>query len=76
MRWANKQSVPASTLIDTEGDPNRHRRWTNPRPTFKVLAGNLNPKIRKTPTQGERHHYSKGLFFYLQVSERLNNSQR
>ena len=68
MRWASKQSVPASTLV--------YRRWTNPRPTFKVLAGNLCLQIRKTPTQGERYHYSKDMFFYLQVSERLNNSQR
>ena len=68
MRWANKQNFPAST--------SGHRMWTNPRPTFKVLAGNLTQKIRKTPTHGERYHYSLVLFFYLQVSERLNNSQR
>ena len=41
MRWANKQSVPASTL--------GYRRWTNPRPTFKVLAGNLKNETGKRP---------------------------
>ena len=35
-----------------------------------------NSTDRKTPTQGERYHHSVELFFYLQVSERLNNSQR
>ena len=35
MRWANKQSVPASTLIDTEG--------------VKVLAGNLTQETGKRP---------------------------
>ena len=41
MRWANKQSVPAST--------SGYGRWTNPRPTFKVLAGNLNQQTGKRP---------------------------
>ena len=41
MRWANKQSNPAST--------SGHRRWTNPRPMFKVLAGNLKNETGKRP---------------------------
>ena len=41
MRWASKQNDPAST--------SGHRRWTNPRPTFKVLAGNLTQQTGKRP---------------------------
>ena len=36
MRQANNQNIPASTLLIY-----RNKKWTNPRPTFKVLAGNL-----------------------------------
>ena len=50
----------------------RHKTWTNPRPTFKVLAGNLNVENRKTPT------IPVGVTiiiyicsFHLQVSERF-----
>ena len=67
MRRANKQNIPASTFLVY-----RHKKWTNPRPTFKVLAGNLNAENRKTPT------ISVGVTtiltlcsFHLQVSERF-----
>ena len=51
MRWANKQSVPASTLKDTEGGriPVQRSRY---------LQETLH-KRQETPTQGERHHYSQ-----------------
>lgn len=36
MRQANKQKeIPCKHLVY------RYKTWTNPRPTFKVLAGNL-----------------------------------
>ena len=49
MRWANKQSVPASAL-DIEGGriPVQRSRY---------LQETLH-KRQETPTQGERHHYS------------------
>ncbi len=67
MRRANKQNIPASTFLVY-----RHKKWTNPRPTFKVLAGNLCFENRKTPTvTSERNHYFKACSFHLQVSERF-----
>ena len=44
MRRANKQTDSCKHLIY------RHKTWTNPRPMFQVLAGNLSKENRKTPT--------------------------
>ena len=66
MRRANKQKIPTSTQLVYI-----HKKWTNPRPTFKVLAGNLLERHGNAHNISEHHHYSIPMFFHLQVSERF-----
>ena len=71
MRRANKQTDSCKYLMY------RHKTWTNPRPMFQVLAGNLCKENRKAPTiQVSVSIITLHVLSTCKFRNILNNSQR